>query len=165
VTGKFELKRISREGIPKSIEKAEHYRLLNDPQQAESICLDVLEIDADNQYALRTLLLAITDQFGSRRSAAARQTTHFLSRLEDDFERTYYTGLMCERRARALLSGGMSRSQAYAPFREAMEWYEKARDLAPAGNDDPILRWNSCARTIMHERLEARPDDGELPLE
>jgi len=165
VTEKFELKRISKEGIPKAIEKAEHYRLLGDPQQAESICLDVLEIDGRNQRTLRVLLLAMTDQFGSRRSAAARETKRYIAKLEDEFERHYYTGILCERQARALLAGGMSRSQAYAPLREAMEWYEKARALAHSGNDDPILRWNSCARTLMHERLEPRPDEDELPLE
>ena len=165
MTEQFELKRISPEGIPGSIEKAEHYRLLNDPQQAESICLDVLEIDEANQEALRVLLLAMTDQFGTRRSAAARETKKYIGKLESEYERTYYSGIMCERQARALLGGGMSRSQAYAPLREAMEWYERARTLASAGNDDPILRWNSCARTIMHERLEPRIDEGELPLE
>ena len=57
------LKPITPEGIPAALEKAERYRLLNDSSAAESICLDVLEIDPSNQKALVSLLLAITDQF------------------------------------------------------------------------------------------------------
>ena len=30
------------------------YRLLNDPEQAESICLDILEVEPGNQEALVT---------------------------------------------------------------------------------------------------------------
>jgi hypothetical protein len=29
-----------------------------------------------------------------------------------------------------------------------MSWYEKAESIRPAGNDDSILRWNTCARLI-----------------
>ena len=60
----FELKPISSAGIPRAIAKAERYRLLNEPEEAESICLDILQVDADNQEVLVMLLLAITDQFG-----------------------------------------------------------------------------------------------------
>ena len=63
----LELKTIARDGIPHALEKAERYRLLNDPAQAESICRDVLAVDADNQDALRALILALTDQFGAQR--------------------------------------------------------------------------------------------------
>ena len=57
----FQLKKISSDGIPHAMEKAERYRLLNDPAQAESICLDVLVVDSDNQDALRCLILSLTD--------------------------------------------------------------------------------------------------------
>ena len=33
-------------------------------------------------------------------------------------------------------------------FREAMDSYARAMALAPAGNDDSILRWNACVRFI-----------------
>ena len=59
----FELKTLHAEALPRALEKAERYRLLNEPSEAESICLDVLAIDRDNQAALVTLLLALTDQF------------------------------------------------------------------------------------------------------
>ena len=39
----FELERISIDAVPAALEKAERYRLLNEPLMAESICLDVLE--------------------------------------------------------------------------------------------------------------------------
>ena len=41
----FQLKPISKESIPAAIEKAERYRLLDEPNLAESICLDILEAD------------------------------------------------------------------------------------------------------------------------
>jgi len=60
----FQLKPISKAAIGEALEKAKRYRLLNEPSLAESICLDVLEVEPENQRALVTLLLAITDQFG-----------------------------------------------------------------------------------------------------
>ena len=59
-----ELKPLSRDAVDAALSKAERYRLLNEPHEAESICLDVLEIDPDNQPAHITLLLSLTDQFG-----------------------------------------------------------------------------------------------------
>ncbi len=159
------LKVISKEAIAKAIEKAEHYGLLNDPEQAESICLDVLTADPDNQRALRVLVLAMTDQFASSRGApSVQKAREYVARLSDEYERAYYTGLVCERQARTYLAR-MAGSMAYEPFREAMEWYEKAERIRPPGNDDPILRWNSCVRTIRRERLEPRVEERELPLE
>jgi hypothetical protein len=37
---------------------------------------------------------------------------------------------------------------AYDALREAMSWYERAEAIRPTGNDDAILRWNTCARLI-----------------
>ena len=161
----LELKSVSKGAIPRAIDKAEHYRLLNDPEQAESICLDVLEAEPDDQRALRALVLAMTDQFASGRGASgAKRVLDYVAKLADEYERAYYAGLVCERQARAYLAR-MAGSTAYAPFREAMEWYEKAERIRPPGNDDPVLRWNSCLRTIRRERLEPRTDEGEPPLE
>jgi hypothetical protein len=156
---------ISADAVAKAVEKAEHYRLLNDPEQAESICLDVLAVEPNHQVALRVLLLAMTDQFGTARGAAdVKRARTFVSQLTDEYERAYYTGLICERQGRAYLAG-MAGSLAYEPFREAMDWYEKAERMRPPGNDDAILRWNSCVRTIRRERLEPRGQERELPLE
>ena len=59
----FELKTISKAGIPEAISKAELYRSLNEPEEAESICRDILAVEPEHQLALRLLGLAITDQF------------------------------------------------------------------------------------------------------
>jgi hypothetical protein len=164
----FQLKKISADGIPHAMEKAERYRLLNDPAQAESICHDVLAVDTDNQEALRCLILSLTDQFGAHGAAhTAREARTYIVKLSDEYERAYYSGLVHERETRAYLHRkNVVRSAAYDGFRHAMEWYERAEALRPPGNVDAVLRWNSCVRAIDRERLSAATDDGhELPLE
>src|SRR5438270_3696661 len=149
------LKPITQEGIPAALQKAERYRLLNDSSAAESICLDVLEVDPTNQEALVSLLLSITDQFFEEISDHARRAREVLPRLTDEYERIYYAGIICERRARAQLHHGAlgSSDVASGGFREAMRWYEKAEAMRPAGNDESILRWNTCVRMLArHER-------------
>jgi hypothetical protein len=152
----FELKPISPEAIPEALDKAWRYRLLNEPYQAESICLDVLRVDAENQQALAVLLLARTDQFGHHVShAKAREVAR---KLTNDYDREYYTGMICERWAGWLIRQGTPGAgfTAYNYFREAMEHYEKAEAIRPAGNDDALLRWNTCARLLM-QNPEVRP--------
>jgi len=162
----FPLKKISPDGIPHAMEKAERYRLLNDPAQAESICHDVLAASAGHQDALRCLILSLTDQFSASAAAhAAREARAHIAKLADEYERAYYTGLVHERETRAFLHRKNAvRSAAYDGFRHAMEWYERAEALRP-GNVDAILRWNSCVRAIDRERLEPAGDHHELPLE
>ncbi len=146
----IELKSLSKEAVLAALGKAEHYRYLNEPVQAESICLDVIEIEPDNQRALITLVLALTDQFGRNLGRAFREVKELLPRLADDYARAYYRGIVCERRARAHLNGGSMGSgyMAYDWFRQALESYEQAAEHAPAGNEDAVLRWNACARVI-----------------
>ena len=83
----FELKSLSQPAIPEALERAERYRLLNEPSQAESICLDVLSIDPGNQAALITLLLSLTDQFGEDVSPA--RAREVLPALKGEYERAY----------------------------------------------------------------------------
>jgi hypothetical protein len=163
----FQLKTISSDGIPHAMEKAERYRLLNDPAQAESICLDVLAVDPDNQDALRCLILSLTDQFGASGAGhTAREARTYIVKLADEYERAYYNGLVHERETRAFLHRkNVVRSAAYDGFRHAMEWYERAEALRPPGNVDAVLRWNSCVRAIERERLSPAEDSHELPLE
>jgi hypothetical protein len=163
----FALKKISPDGIPHALERAERYRLLNEPAQAESICRDVLAVDGDNQAALRALILALTDQFGAHaQGGITREARDYIVQLDDEYDRAYYTGLVCERETRAYLERkNVVRSGAYHGFREAMEWYERAEALRPPGNVDAVLRWNSCVRAIEAERLEPEPAGHELPLE
>jgi hypothetical protein len=154
----FELKPLSQEAIPQAIEKAQHYRLLNEPAEAESICLDVLQVDPDNQQALVMLLLALTDRFTKGYAIGATQAKEVLPRLTDEYQRAYYAGIICERQAKARLSQGGpgARFDAYEWLREAMGHYEQAEALRPPGNDDAILRWNACARIIMRNGLVPR---------
>jgi hypothetical protein len=165
----FDLKPLSREGLDAALKKAERYRLLNEPSQAESICLDILELEPRHQPALIVLLLALTDQFAGERHANVTAARALLPRLEGEYERAYYAGIICERRASSLLARSTSGAGpiAYDWFRQAMEWYEKAEAIRPPGNDDALLRWNTCARVIMkHPELRpATEDRSALALE
>lgn len=162
----LQLKKISSASIPHALEKAEGYRLRNDPAQAESIYRDVLAADATNHDALRGLILALTDQFGAAGAAAAQEAQRHIGKLTDEYERAYYAGIVFERKARAALQRrNVVRASVYDGFRQAMEWYERAEGIRPAGNDDAVLRWNSCVRAIASERLEPQGRSPELPLE
>lgn len=163
----FQLKTITSDGIPSALDKAERYRLLNDPAQAESICRDILAVDAENQEALRALILALTDQFLAVGCGdGAREARYYVDQLDDEYERAYYLGLVYERETRAyLLRNNIVRSAAYDGFRQAMNYYELAEALRPPGNVDAVLRWNSCVRALVRERLEPEVREAELPLE
>jgi hypothetical protein len=163
-----ELKPLSREAIPAALEKAERYRLLNEPAEAESICLDVLETDAENQQALITLLLAVTDRFSKGYGVSDTQANQLLARVKGEYERVYYAGILAERRAKAKLAQGTPGANHYAHdgLREAMRQFEKAEAIRPPGNDDALLRWNTCARLMAKNKLAAREEDRtEPPLE
>lgn len=152
------LKPIHADAIPEALEKAERYRLLNEPAQAESICLDILAVDPLHRQALVVLLLAITDQFGE--GVSARRAREILPRLEREYDRDYYAGIICERLAHAEVRSGKhgSNYSAYELLREAMESYEHAQRSRPANNDDSILRWNACVRFLgSHANLQPRP--------
>jgi hypothetical protein len=139
-----ELKKLAPEAVPRAIEKAERYRFLNEPAEAESICLDVLQIEPQNQQALIVLILALTDQF--QQSLPAKQAQDLLPRLQGEYERAYYAGIIYERLARAQFDTHRNTRAGYHWLHAAMECYEKAESLRPPGNDDAILRWNTCAR-------------------
>jgi len=167
----FELKRMSPAGVDAALKKAERYRLLNEPAEAESICRDVLDVDAGHQGALVMLLLALTDQFrahdGGAQVGAARA---LLPKLSSEYAQAYYAGIICERWGKRLLERALPGSgpMVYDWLREAMEDYEQAEGLRPAGDDTAILRWNSCARLIMkhgHLRPPAAEALKATPLE
>ena len=164
----FKLKSISKHSIPAALALADHYRLLNEPRAAESICLDVLEIDPDHHKALKTWLLALTDQFtmdgAARRMEQARQ---LLPRLSA-YEQKYYAGIIAERFARHQLEVGHpgANGSAYAYLCDAMKFYDEANELAAEGNDEAVLRYNTCVRTInWHRLVAAQPDEQEPQLE
>jgi hypothetical protein len=157
----FQIKPLSREGIPAAVEKAMRYRLLNEPGEAESICEDVLRIDPENQEALIIMLLAMTDRFGKGYAMGIIQAQELLPRLHDPYDQAYYGGIISERRGKVLLQNGGPGCgfEAYEYLREAMAHYEAAEAIRPAGNDDALLRWNTCARIIMGNQLGPREDE------
>lgn len=159
----FELKRLSREGLEAALQKAERYRLLNEAWQAESICRDVLHVEPDNQRALTCLILALTDQFRTEGMAHTEEARALLPRLSSEYERCYYAGIICERRAMAHLyrSAPGSGDMVYDWLRQAMQWYEKAEALRQPGSDDALLRWNTCARVIDgHDSIRPAQEPG-----
>jgi hypothetical protein len=145
----LKLKSISRAAIAEAISKAELYRLLNEPGEAESICRDILAVEADHQVALRLLALAITDQFTGGAGDRYAEAESVFQSLRDSYERLYYTGIAHERRAKALLRSGASPHTVIVLFEQAMNCFEHAEKTRPAGNDDAILRWNRCVRLLQ----------------
>jgi hypothetical protein len=148
----FQLKPLHHEAVPSALEKANRYRLLNEPGAAESIYLDILAVEPNNQEALKNIVLAMSDRFGKDYAVGDTHINEFVAKLSDPYEKAYYIGIVYERRAKATLEkGGL---QAYELFTTAMDWFEKAEAMRPAGNDDPILRWNGCARIINRNNLK-----------
>ena len=163
----FTLKRLSRDAIEAALERAERYRLLNEPWEAESICQDVLAIDSGNRRALVTMLLSLTDRFQRREPGAMAAARELLPRLDSEYDRCYYEGIIFERRGKALLNQGGPGSgpMVYDQLRRAMECYEKAEPLRPSGNDAAILRWNTCARLLNdNPQLQPRAEEDFSPV-
>lgn len=153
----YELKPLTREGIPRALAKVERYRLLNEPWQAESICRDILAVDPENQEALVWLLLSLTDQFGEESARTVEEVREILPRLSEEYHQAYYAGIICERKGTAFLRKGVPGTgpMAYNWLTEAMAHYTRAEALRPPGNDDAVTRWNTCARLIMrHEHVQ-----------
>jgi hypothetical protein len=156
----YELKPISREAIPEAMAKAERYRLLNNPIQSESICLDILKVDPENQQAIVMLILARSDCSDS--VVTITSAREYLPRLTGAYERAYYAGIISERQGMAHWRHGTPGCgmDAYECLTQAMEWYQKAEALRPPNNDDALLRWNACARTLMaHSEMHPRPPE------
>ena len=165
----FELKTLSKAAIPKSLERVERYRLLNEPRVAESICLDILAVEPQHQQALIMLVLALTDQFGEGDSAGVdRRALELVPRLDDEYNRLYYTGIIYERQAKARLKRGYPGAgfDAYELYGKAMALFEEADQLDADVEGDAVLRWNCCARALMQNNLQPRPAaEYEAPLE
>ena len=163
-----QLKPIHRDTIPRAFEKAERYRLLNEPFEAESICLDILAVEPKHAQALGCLLLSLTDQFSSGAAKAMERAKALLSSFSSDYEKAYYAGIISERFAKRKLRDGHpgAKALAYGYLHEAMAAYEKAEQVAPGGNDDAVLRFNACVRMIERYGLTApNESDHEQPLE
>jgi hypothetical protein len=161
-----DLKQISREAIPRAVQKAERYRLLNQSWATESICLDILEVDAANQPVIVMLLLALTDQFAAETFELTRRARALLGRITDPYQRAYYEGIIHERLAHAQLAHTalQGEAMAYESLRAAMDAFERAEALRAPGNDDAILRWNTCARTLERLRLVEQTEGQYEPI-
>jgi hypothetical protein len=149
----LKLKTISKSGIPEAIAKAELYRYLNEPEEAESICRDVLAADPKHMLGLRTLGLAITDQFTGGPADRYGEVEKVFQSLVDPYERVYYLGLLYERRVKAQLRGGRAPHTLLPLLEKALQCFAEAETIHPPGNDDAILRWNRCVRM-----LQSQPD-------
>ena len=165
MSSRFELERLSPEAVPRALEKVHLYRVLNMPRMAESICHDVLAVEPDHEQALVELILSLVDQYpipGPRVSNVT--TSQVIARLKSPYQRSYYAGLDLERRALALLSTGSAPGYAVYEFLvRAMSFYRVAMDQRESGNDDALLRWNTCAR-LLNQNPDLAPEDsfGEI---
>jgi hypothetical protein len=161
----LELKPLSLSAIPAALAKAERYRLLNEPEQAVSICEDILAVQPGHRDATVMLLLALTDGFPHHDGRLVARAQAIAARLDDPYEREYYGGLVAERRARALLGPGGGRLVTVGRWlREAMSAYERAEAIRPPDNDDARLRWNACARMFNEDpALSVTDDERSMP--
>jgi|SRR5688572_16630917 len=155
----LKLKPISRAGINEAIGKVELYRYLNEPGEAESICRDILSLEPNHQTALRLLGLSITDQFKGDAKDRYAEASNIFKSLTNNYERTYYCGLLHERKAKAQLRAGRPSHTVIPTFQEAMRFFEDAEKIRPPDNDDPILRWNRCVR-LLHDLMPAAQQKG-----
>jgi hypothetical protein len=165
-----ELKALTAEAIPSALEKAKRYRLLNEPHEAESICLDILAVDEAHQEALSTLLLALTDRFQQDGlKPAYEEAVKVVGRLSDAYCKAYYSGIVYERRAKYHLrqEGPGAGAVAYDWFIKALKAFGEAISGCDPNNQDAVLRWNSCAR-IINTHPEVKEYDvgsGEMLLD
>ena len=161
-----EMKPISREGVAAALLKAHRYRLLNDSVAAESICLDVLSVEPDNVEALVMHVLAITDQFSTGNATDRARAQKAVARLADTYKSTYYNGVICERWAKAMLQRATPESaeMAYDSIEKALAFYARAEAVRTPGNDEVILRWNTCVRMLERDpHLRPREADAWEP--
>ena len=140
------LKRLSPTHLEAAIARAAHYRALNQPEEAESICRDVLDVDGANQAAWKLLGLALTDRFSGGQAGLLEDAVEAFERLEDNYERVYHLGVAWERAAKAHLERGEGHS-AVAAFEQALSLFEAAEQMRP-DLPEPVLRWNRCVRLL-----------------
>jgi len=144
-----QLKTISKNGIAEALAKVQHYRYLNQAEEAESICRDILAVDPESQMALRQLGLAITDQFTGGIADRFNEVHSCFEKLTNAYERSYYLGIVNERRAKAQLRAGHHSHALRTSFENALRYFEEAEKVRPQANDDALLRWNRCLRLMQ----------------
>lgn len=143
----YSLKRLDDRNLTAAITLAKHYRDLNQPEEAESICRDVLTVSPKNEDAWRTLGLALTDRFPSAWMTLFDEACAVFANLSVPYERVYYTAITWERYAKAQLESGRAHNAIHA-FEEALERFEEAAKLGAADDPAPILHYNRCVRAL-----------------
>lgn len=144
------LKSLKGHDLVAALEKANVYRALNQPEEAESICQDILAVEPANQAAQKTLGLAITDRLAES-ALLFDEAMKVFGKLTDEYERKYHQGIAWERLGKARLSRGEAHG-ALTSLEHALEHYEEAEALGPKNAADPVLRWNRCVRLIQGNR-------------
>lgn len=164
----LELKDLPQGEMSTALAMAQRCRAVSEPQEAESICLDVLRTEPDNQEALVLLLLARTDLLEEGLPGGVERAREPLSRLSSQYDRAYYDGIVCERQARYLLRsrGRHTSFVAWEWFQHAMDHFEDAARLSPQ-RIEAALRFNACVRLIERNRhCVPRPqENGEHGIE
>lgn len=164
----LELKQVPRGGMSTALAMAQRCRDVGEPEEAESICLDVLEEEPGNREALVLLLLARTDLLDQGLPGGVERAREPLSGLTDEYDRAYYAGIVYERQARYLLRARGRRSSfvAWDWFQHAMDHFEAASRVAP-DRVEPVLRFNACIRLIARNRhcVPSPEEPGEHGIE
>jgi tetratricopeptide (TPR) repeat protein len=119
----YELKKLADKNLGAAITLAKHYRDLNQPDEAESICRDVLEVAPDDVDALRTLGLTLTDRFPTAWMSLFEEACSTFKKLPSE----YTARPACE---------------------EAIVKFEEASALAAKDDPAPILHYNRCVRAL-----------------
>ena len=150
----FGFRLLSKDSIPDALKKAERYRLLGEPDEAESVCLDILQVDPDNQDARVDLILAISDQFGRERRPRVDLAMKLVAELTDEYQRRYYEAVVLERAARAHIDLDTPPVLVFLRYCEAMDKFASAAAIRPVGDDSAVIRWNACVRAIRRRQLQ-----------
>lgn len=165
----YTLKVLPQGSVERALAKAEQYRALNEPEDAESICRDVLAVAPEHQGALVLLGLSLTDQFPRAWSRLFAETLAVFKSLDKEYDRAYYAGIAWERCAKAQLEEGRARNALHS-FERALGCFHEAEEASGGEVPDPILRWNRCVRALQtegallaerHESHAHHPDLGD----
>jgi hypothetical protein len=158
----FAFRLLSKDSIPDAMKKAERYRLLGEPDEAESVCLDILQVDPDNQEARVDLILAISDQFGRERRPRVDLAMKIVGELTDEYQRQYYEAVVLEREARAHIDLDTPPVLVFLRYCEAMDRFASAATIRPPGDDSAVIRWNACVRAIRRRQMQPGLDSEEF---
>ena len=128
-----QLKVISRAGIAEAIAKAELYRYLNEPEEAESICRDILSVDSGHQLARRLLGLSITDQFTGYAGDRYTEVEEIFKSLRDRVRTRPTTPGFCTNAApRCSSAAAIPRTFCCRSSKQAMKCFAEAEKIRPA---------------------------------